>query len=847
MNPGLRAAKHRVHPVKNLIRFLTQDLKYSCRILLKSPLVSAVVVLSLALGIGINATLFTVLNAVLLNPLPVADAESLVSVYTVDQKFVDGPRGSHHPTSFPNFEDLRDRTGQVFSHLTSYVTIPLALMTEDGPEEVTGQVVSSGFFDMLGMRPAVGRFFTVEENADNQAQPVVVLSYRLWRDRFAAAPDIAGRVVTLGGQPFEVVGVAAQGFTGPNLERTPDLWVPMMMREQLFSGPLRLYHGERGALMFWLLGRLQSAVSLEQATAASNGVARQLAEEYPDVNRDRTIALVPLLTSNFRPDQRQRFARAGRVLLLIVASVLLLVCANVGHLLMVRAEQRRAEISLRLALGSTVGSLSRQLVLESLLLAALGGALGLALAYWGRDVLWSLRPPMLLNAQPDLSLDGRVLAFTAVLALGTALLASFGPLLRLSQVPLSTVLRDARSIVGSSRLWTARGFLVVFQIALSLVALIVSGLFAASLDKAQAVDTGFALDRLAVLSYNLGTLDIGSEQGATFHRRVLETAQSSARVKAAALASVRPLNSQFSGFLRTVVPEGLDPRDPQNGQLITANFISTGYFDAFEIPIVQGRPFNSNDRLADDGGATHRVAIVNATMAQILWYGQDPLGRRFFVRGIEGLVEVVGVARDSKYNSMGESPIPFLYLPLEQNYAEQVHLFVHAHGDPRQVLEATRAAVHPLEPSLPLTHLATMDEEKSSSLWALRLAALLLGIFGAIATLLAALGIFGVMSYGVRLRRQELGIRLSLGSSRSGVVSMIVRQGMTLVAVGIVVGWGATALLSSLFSSLLFGMRAVDAGTFIITAVLLAAVALASNLVPAVQAVLRRPMQALRE
>ena len=833
--------------MKDLIQHLAQDLKYSCRILLKSPLVSAVVVLSLALGIGINATLFTVLNAVLLNPLPVDDPESLVSVYTVDQKFVDGPRGSHHPTSFPNFEDMRDRTGQVFSHLTAYVTIPLALMTEDGPEEVTGQAVTAGFFDMLGMRPAAGRFFTVEENGHNRAQPVVVLSHRLWRDRFAATPSIAGQVVTLGGQPFEVVGVAPKGFTGPNLERTPDLWVPMMMRQQLFSGPLSLYHGERRALMFWLLGRLQSEVSPDQATAALDGVALQLAEEFPDVNRDRTLTLVPLLTSNFRPDQRERFARAGGILLLVVAAVLLLVCANVGHLLMVRAEQRRTEISLRLALGSTVGSLSRQLVLESLLLAAVGGGLGLALAHWGRDILWSLRPPMLLNAQPDLSFDGRVLAFTAVLALGTALLASLGPLLRVAQIPLSTVLRDARPIAGSSRLWTARGFLVVFQIALSLVALIVSGLFATSLDKAQAVDTGFAVDRLAALSYNLGTLDVDPQQGAIFHRRVLETAQGLAQVKTAALATVRPLNAQFSGFLRTVVPDGLDPRDPQNGQLITTNFISAGYFDAFEIPIVQGRPFSGQDRLAEDGETTHRVAIVNATMAQALWPGQDPLGRRLFVRGVEGLVEVVGVARDSKYNSVGESPIPFLYLSLEQNHTGQAHLFVHAHGDPRQALEAARAAVQPLEPSLPLTYLATMEEEKASSLWALRLAAMLLGIFGAVATLLAALGIFGVMSYGVRLRRQELGIRLALGAERPGVVAMIVRQGMTLVAVGILVGWGMTALLSRLFSSLLFDMRAVDGVTFMITAVLLATVALISNLVPAGQAVLRRPMQALRD
>lgn len=823
------------------MRALLQDLKYSFRVLLKNPWVSCIVVLSLALGIGVNTTIFTVFNGVFLNPLPVSNADELVSVYTVDQKFVDGPRGSHHPTSFPNFEDLRDRN-RVFDHLAAYVALPLALRVGEEPQEVTGQAVTEGFFELMATDTAVGRFFSPEENGVNHALPVIVLSYNLWQQRFAGSPDVVGRSVSLNGRPFEVIGVARRGFIGPTLERTPDLWVPMMMRDALFSGPLRLYHGERRALMFWMVGRLNRGVELAQAEAGANIVAQQLTAEYPAANRDRTFTLVPLLESNIRPDQRQLLAKAGGVLLLVVASILLLVCANVGHLLMVRTERRRTEISLRLALGSTFGSLTRQLLMESLLLTALGTGLGWLLATWGRHVLWNLRPPMLLNAQPDLSFDGRVLLFTLGLALITALLASLGPFLRVAQVPLSTVLRDARPIPGSSRLWTARGFLVVLQIALSLAALIVSGLFVASLEEARAVDAGFAVDRLGVLSYNLGTLGYDADRGLAFHRRALEAASSLPGVQGAALATVRPFHPRFSGFLRTVVVEGQDLQDPQNGQLITTNFVSDRYFESFGIPILEGRDFTASDRAGE-----HRVAIVNETLADELWPGADPLGRRLFVRGVDGPCEVVGVARESKYNSVGESPLPYLYLPLEQNYSERVQLFVRTQGSPQDLLATLQSELKGLDPDLPWTHLATMADEKEDSLWALRLAALLLGVFGAVSTLLAAVGILGVMSYSVNLRRQELGVRMALGAARRRLVGMIVRQGMVPVMVGILVGWGATALFSRLLSNLLFGVGGLHLVTFLTTAAILAFVALVSNLLPAGRAISMQPVKALRD
>ncbi len=819
---------------------LIDDLKHSLRILLKSPWVSLTVVVSLGLGIGVNTAIFTILNAILLDPMPVEDVESLVSVYTVDQRFVDGPRGSHHPTSFANFEDLRDHS-PAFEHLSAYVAIPLAMELGETPEEVTGQAVTAGFFDMLGMGAAAGRFFLPEENGPRRAQPVVVLSHRLWQSHFAASGRAVGRRVTLNGQPYEIVGVAPQGFNGPDLARPPDLWVPMMMRQQLFSGPLRLYHQERRALMFGLLGRLPHGVTLEQAIASTKIVAQQLATQYPDANRDRTVTVVPLLESTFRPDQRQLFVRAGGVLMLMVGAVLLLVCANVGHLLMVRAERRRPEMSLRLALGSSFGGLARQLLLESLVLAMAGSIVGLLLAYWGRDVLWSLRPPILLNAQPDLGFDGKVLGWTLLVALVMALLASLGPWLRLAQIPLSTVLRDARPIPGSGRLWTIRGALVMSQVALSLGTLIVSALFIVSLDRARRVEAGFAEDELGVVAYNLGTLGYEPQRGADLHRRVVEVAAGLPQVKSAALATVRPFNQRFSGFLRTVTVEGVDALDPENGRLVTTNFVSHDYFTSFDIALRSGRNF----RAGDDAEA-HRVAIINETMASTLWPGDDPLGRRLQVRGIALPCEVIGVVRDAKYNAVGEAPLPFLYLPLEQSYSESVHLFVRTHGSPGEVLDGLLRKLRLLEPALPWTHVATMEQEKIASLWALRLAASLLTLFAAVATLIAAVGIFGVMSYGMRLRRQELGVRMALGAERSRLVSLLVRQGMNLVLCGILGGWLGTALFVRVLSNLLFGVSGFDAKIFAGMAILLLFIALLANLSAVLRAVNLQPLRALR-
>jgi predicted permease len=478
---------------------------------------------------------------------------------------------------------------------------------------------------------------------------------------------------------------------------------------------------------------------------------------------------------------------------------------------------------------------------ESLLLGLAGGALGLLLARWCRDVLWGLRPPFLAQARPDLSFDERVLGLALGLSLLTAVLFGLVPALRATHPDLATSLRGRSEVPGVNRIWSSRALLLMFQVAVSLVALIISGLFVVSQRRAQTINPGFAAERLAVLSYNLGTQGYDPARGAHFHRRVLEVARAVPGVRSAALAGNRPLSQQFVPFMRTVIPEGRDVTDPENGMLITLNYVSTDYFETFGIPILAGRDIDEADR-----AESRRVAIVNETMARQLWPGRDPIGRRFtpFRSGL--VFEVVGMARDSKYVSVGENPTPYVYMPLEQNYDERMHLYLRTASAPEQVLETVRRQLQALDPGLPFSNLATMPQVMEESLWAPRLGALLLGIFGFLALLMAVIGSYGVLSYSVSQRSREVGIRMALGAAPGSVLRLVLRQGMALVALGILSGWLVAASCVRFLERLLFGMEGVDPVIFVTAAAILSFVALLANLVPALRATSVDPLAVLR-
>ncbi|HZF12715.1 MAG TPA: ABC transporter permease [Thermoanaerobaculia bacterium] len=816
---------------------LFQDLRYALRSLWKSPGLASVAVVSLALGIGANTTIFTLINAVLLHSLPVAEPERLVALYTYDEKG-DGPLGAYLTTSYLNFEDFRDKTS-VFSHLAAFQIAQLSALIGDEPEQVLGEAVSESYWELLGIRPAVGRFFARDENHDLGRSPVVVLSYSFWNRRFGGDPGVIGRTMTINAQPFHVIGVAPRGFTGTYLLNTPDLWVPMTMHEQILSGPFKTFFKERRALLLWVIGRLKPGVTVAQAQSAVQALAGNLAQQFPDANGGLSAVLLPLTQSYVQPARRGTFAAGGIVLMVVVGLVLLIACANVAHLLMIRAERRRREITVRLAIGVGRARLIRQLMTEGLLLALAGGALGLLLARWCRDLLWGMRPPFLAQAHPNLSFDASVLGLTLALSLATALVFGLVPALRASNPDLATALRGRTEIPGVNRIWSSRSLLVVFQIAVSLVALIISGLFIHSLRQAQAIDPGFAADRLAVLAYNLGTQGYDPERGQQFHRRVLDAARAVPGVRSAALASTRPL-SQFGGFQRTVIPATKNTADPKAGTFITTDSVSTDYFSTLGIPIREGRDFTGADR-AD----SRRVAIVNETAARQLWPGLDPIGQRFTLFRSNLFFEVVGVARDSKYVTITENPTPYVYLPLEQNYSENVHLYLSSAGRPAQLLETVRRSLRPLDPGLPFTDLATLSQVLADSLWAPRLGALLLGLFGILALLMAAVGSYGVLSYSVSQRNREIGIRMALGAMPGSVVRLVLRQGMTLVGVGILVGWLAAGFFARFLEQLLFGVKGFDPLTFFFTTLVLGGIALLANLIPASRATAVDPLGVL--
>ncbi len=815
-----------------------QDLRFAARMLVKNPGFSLVAVLSLALGIGANSTIFTVVNAVLLNPLPVKDASTLVALFTTDERNR-GPFQDFLPTSRPNLEDYRAQNA-VFSELAVHNGIPLSFSGSGEPDQIFGEMVSGNFFDLLGVRPVLGRGFLPDEDRVPGEKPVAVLSYAFFQRRLGGDPAIVGKTITLNGSAFTVVGVAPAGFKGANAIGTPALWVPMMAHPQVARGFFAENFDSRRALLFQAVGRLKPAVTIDQANANLKTIADQLAREYPNDNGGRSLALRPLAQSTINPGFRQNLVRVGGLLMTIVGLVLLIACANVANLLLARASVRQREVAVRLSLGASRARLIRQLLTEGLLLAALAGALGLLLAYWAQGALWAARPPALAADSLDLTPGVRVLVFTALVSLLTAIVFGLAPALSSSRPDLVSELKQrAGGSAGSNRPWSLRNVLVAGQIALSLVALLGAALFVKSLGRAQRISPGFDHERLAVLTINLGAQGYDEERGRDFQRRMLERVRALPGVEKATLSTGIPL---FQGdILRTVFTEGVDPSDRKNGRLVQLNTVEPGYLQAVGIALVRGRDFAESDHVE----APH-VVVVNETMARQFWPDQEAIGKRFKFFGQDWWNEVVGVARDSKYNFIGEDATPQIYLSLRQTYAPAVSLQVRSGGDPSAALGMARQQVQGMDRSLPITNVFTYASILDQNLWAPRTGAYLLGVFGLLSLGLAVIGIYGVMSYSVSQRTRELGVRMALGAGQSDVLRLVVRQAALLSGAGIVVGLALSLAASRLVANLLFDMSARDPLTFVGVPLLLAAAALLASLKPAWRATRVDPTIALR-
>ena len=817
-----------------------QDLKYGARLLVKAPGFTVVAALSLALGIGANTTIFTLVNAVLLNPLPVEDPSQLVSVWTTDERNQNSGFGFLQ-TSPMNFKDIRDKN-EVFSGLAAHTGLPLSITGGTGdPQQVFGEIVTGNYLTVLGAKPLLGRGFLPDEDQVPGAKLVCILGYGEWQKRFGGDTGIVGRTISLNGQPFTVVGVMPKGFKGTNAIGAPALWVPYMTYPVTTNGfflELIKPDGRRG-LVFNVTGRLKPGISVRQAEANVKTIARQLADAYPNDNQGRGVTLVPLAQATINPGFRSNIVIAGGLLMTIVGLVLLIACANVANLLLARAAVRQKEIAVRLSLGATRPQLVRQLLTEGTLLALLGGGAGLLLAYWAQGVLWSFRPPFLNVDAIDTHPDGRVLVFTIAVAFATGILFGLAPALQASRPDLAVELKEKTSAPTAGRgPFSLRNVLVAGQIALSLVALIGAGLFLRSLQNAQGISPGFDVDHLAVLSFDLGAQGYTAERGKQFQQRVLERVASIPGVQSATLGSTVPLFA--GGFARTVFLEGQDASDRRAGKLVQITVASAHYLETLGIPLMRGRTLSDRDQ-----PNTPSAVVVNETMAKRFWPDQDAIGKRFKFFGQDNFQQVVGVAKDSKYNFIGEDPTPYIYQATTQVYQPGLSLFVRA-GNPTAVLGTVRGEVQQLDRNLPLQNVFTLSDIFGQSLWAPRMGAWLLAIFAGLSLVLAVIGIYGVMAYSVSQRTRELGIRMALGASRNDVVRLVVGQGLRLTLAGVLIGLGVSFAVSRLVVSLLFNVSPTDIVTFSVVPAVLALAAIGATYLPALRATRIDPLLALR-
>lgn len=822
------------------MEYFWQDVRHGARVLRKSPGFSAVAILSLALGIGANTTIFTVVNAILLHPLPVKDISQVVELDTIDTKtHVGFANATKLGLSFRNCQDYQ-KQNEVLSGVTCFQFVPLTWSGGAEARQVNGQMVSANYFDVLGLQPAAGRFFLPDEDTKLSGNNVAVISYSFWANKLGSDPNEIGKTLTLNAMPYTIIGVAPKSFKGTFTFGTAEqIWVPTSMHPQILTGFGEEFFNDRRFLNAFAVGRLKSGTGIGQAEASLKTIASQLEKDFPKDNGGRSIALTPLAEAAVGVNQHDQIALASTMMMTVVGLVLLIACANLANLLLARAARREREMGLRAALGAGRPRLIRQMLTECVLLSLIGGAAGLVIAYAGRTVLWSFRPPFIQADSIDLSLDSNVLIFTLGISLLTGLLFGVAPAFKASVPDLADTLKLGGR--GGSIGWgrnKLRSLLVVSEIALSLVALVGAGLFIRSMRDAQKMDPGFESKNLFMLAFDLGALHYDEGHGQQFLRAAVERANAVPGVKAAAIASNFPLGG---GFARTVFPEGEDETTGYRGTLTQLDDITTGYFDALRIPLVRGRLFTDADRKD-----TAAVAIINEAMAKKFWPNQEAIGKRFHFFGDTMLREVVGISRNSVVNAIGEVPPPLVYLPVAQDYAPAATLQVQTTGKPEPVIAGVRAQIQSLEPNLAITNVQTIGEIIDQGLWAPEMGAALLTVFGGLAMVLAAVGVYGVLAYSVTQQTREIGIRMAMGAERGHVLRLVVGQGLKLAGSGLVLGILVSLLLTRQLSSLLFGVSAYDPLTYAGVTVILVSVALLACYIPARRATRVDPLIALR-
>ncbi len=817
-----------------------KELRHAVRALLKRPGFTAVAALSLALGIGVNTTVFTLVKALFLKPLPVEEPARLMAVLTADEQ---NPR-PFMAISYPNAMDLAAQQDSL-AGLTVSVFSGFEIEIDDKDERELGQMVGGEYFDVLGVEAALGR--TLEANdapAPEEGEPVMVLSHGFWERHLGSDPQVLGRVVKVNRMPFTVVGVMPRGFTGNQQRVEPQFFVPVTLLQRLipsFDPDGEAFTSRRG-LFFSAHARLQPGVSREQAQANLDVIGRRLEEQYPQANAGRSFQLMPLAEANLDPDPagRARTRMAMSLLMGLVGLVLLIACANVANLLLVHSAARSREVAIRISMGSTRVQLARRFLLESLVLALAGGALSLAVAHLGRKLLLASLPARGFVIGYDFSLDGRVLAFTFAVTLLTALAFGLIPSWKAARVDVVGELKETPTLGGAGRRFSGRNLLVAGQVALSLVALVATGLFIRSLDALRQADPGFDTGNIAVAA-GIDFAGAGYDQprSEVFFRELEERASNLPGAQGAVVAEMLPFIG--GGFGRTVFLEGQEQGSGEGGRMIFVGATNPGYFDTLGLPLVKGRTFTDADR--ED---TQKVVVVNEAMAKLFWGDEEPIGKRFHFHSLEDYRYVVGVVADNKFFQLDEEPRAVAWYPLAQMYTPTVHLVVRAGGDPTTILAGMRELLRELDPNLSSRETVSLPVRVERSLFLPRTISRLLAVFGGLALTLALVGLFGVVSYSVAQRHREIGIRMAIGARRRDVLGLVFSQGLVIVASGVAVGLLAAWAGGRLVESYLYAISPTDLVTLAVTPLLLVAAAGAAILLPARRAASVDPVTALK-
>ena len=819
---------------------MLQDVGYALRTLRKTPGFTAAAVLSLALGIGANSAIFSLANGLIFRPMHVPNASQVMVVQSRMRGEAIGGILTDSAVSYPDFVDLRNRS-QSFSGLVASEYLPLGFTVDKNalPRMKYSVAVSGDFFRVLGLAPVAGRDFRPAEDTTPGRDAVVILGYDLWKTEFAASPDAIGKTIFLNGLDFTVIGVAPAGFTGPHSILLASLYVPIAMMHRLAGDSADNPLDKRSDRSMLVHGRLRPGVTVEQAAAEARVISQQLAQAYPDTNRTCTLVADTEQKTRMYEDPLDLTLIVG--LMSLSGIVLLIACANVMNLMLSRGRARSREIAVRMAIGAGRSRLIRQFLTESVIIAFAGGLLGLLVAQAGVDLFSSFRVPSDVPIVLNFELDPRVLFFTALVAVLSAVISGLVPAFRSSRPDLSVALKPGTAEGGRRRHLFGRNALVIGQVAASMLLLVLATQAYRGVEYLLSEPTGFRTDHILTATFDPSLARYTPEKAAEFYRHLLERTRSLSGVKSAALGEAIPFLP--SGTQSGVVPEGYRLPTGTEAVSVMADSVSEDYFSSLSIPIVEGRDFALTDR--DDAP---RVAIVNQLFARRYYPNQSAVGRRFRLEGSDGkLVQIVGVAKQSKYFFPVEPPIDYIYLPLAQNPKTGMTLMLHTAGAPGAFTGPLRDLVRSLDPGQPVIGIRTMDEIfDQRARGTLGVLIKTIGGMGILGLILALVGLYGLMTYSVGLRQREIGIRMAIGADRGGVMKMVLKQGLFLAGTGVAIGLAILLAVSKPVMSLV-GARSLDWILLALTAAGLLAAAAVGAYLPARRASLVDPNIVLRQ